>query len=85
MFSLLWFFLFVSLLISLSEHLETDLLASQKEKQDVKNQLDSYEVFGQEFKDLAEEYARLQAEIQAKKLAVQALTNPDAKWLPIYA
>ncbi|XP_063058698.1 HAUS augmin-like complex subunit 4 [Engraulis encrasicolus] len=63
----------------ISEHLETDLLASQKEKQDVKNQLDSYEVFGQEFKDLAEEYARLQAEIQAKKLAVQALTNPDAK------
>ncbi|KAL2095206.1 hypothetical protein ACEWY4_009925 [Coilia grayii] len=61
----------------ISEHLETELMATQKEKQDVKNQLESYEMFGQEFKDLAEEYARLQAEIKAKKLAVEDFTKPQ--------
>lgn len=36
-------------------------------------------MFGQEFKDMAEDYARLQVEIEAKKLAVDSLTKPEAK------
>lgn len=61
------------------EHLETELTATQKEKQAVESKLTSYEMFGQEFKDLAEIYARLQVEIEAKKLAVDALTKPEVK------
>ncbi|XP_012687959.1 HAUS augmin-like complex subunit 4 [Clupea harengus] len=61
------------------EHLETELTATQKEKQAVENKLASYDMFGQEFKDLVEEYARLQVEIEAKKLAVDTLTKPEVK------
>lgn len=67
------------LIILHREHLETELTATQKEKQAVESKLTSYEMFGQEFKDLAEEYARLQVEIEAKKLAVDALTKPEVK------
>ncbi|XP_062391642.1 HAUS augmin-like complex subunit 4 [Sardina pilchardus] len=61
------------------EHLETELTATQKEKQAAESKLASYEMFGQEFKDLAEEYARLQVEIEAKRLAIDSLNKIEVK------
>ncbi|KAM9827349.1 HAUS augmin-like complex subunit 4 [Neosynchiropus ocellatus] len=53
--------------------LESELKSYQEEKQSVEQKLASFEILGKEFEALAEEYYRLQREIEMKKWALKEL------------
>ncbi|KAJ7987296.1 hypothetical protein DPEC_G00337260 [Dallia pectoralis] len=55
--------------------LESELKASQLEKQSVESKLLSFEIFGEEFKVLAEEYSRLRQEIDTKSWALKEFSQ----------
>ncbi|XP_010876091.1 HAUS augmin-like complex subunit 4 [Esox lucius] len=57
------------------ETLETELKASQIEKQSVESKLLSFEIFGKEFEALAEEYSRLRQEIDTKSWALKEFSQ----------
>uniref|UniRef100_A0A4W5JQI4 HAUS augmin-like complex, subunit 4 n=1 Tax=Hucho hucho TaxID=62062 RepID=A0A4W5JQI4_9TELE len=57
------------------EKLETELNASQLEKQSVECKLSSFEIFGKEFEALAEEYSRLRQEIDTKSWALKEFSQ----------
>ncbi|KAL0965486.1 hypothetical protein UPYG_G00281910 [Umbra pygmaea] len=57
------------------ETLETELNASQLEKQSVVSKLSSFEIFGKEFEALAEEYSRLRREIDTKSWALKEFSQ----------
>ena len=54
--------------------LESELKDRQLEKQSVQTELESFEMLGTEFEALADEYARLQEEINVKKWALKELS-----------
>ncbi|XP_018529757.1 HAUS augmin-like complex subunit 4 [Lates calcarifer] len=61
------------------EKLELELKACQVEKQSVELKLASFEILGKEFETLAEEYCRLQQEIEMKNWALKEFTQYNDK------
>ncbi|XP_054457650.1 HAUS augmin-like complex subunit 4 [Anoplopoma fimbria] len=57
------------------EKLESELKASQVEKQSVELKLASFEILGKEFEALAEEYCRLRQEIEMNNWALKEFTQ----------
>uniref|UniRef100_UPI0037E75763 HAUS augmin-like complex subunit 4 n=1 Tax=Semicossyphus pulcher TaxID=241346 RepID=UPI0037E75763 len=61
------------------EKLESELKASQVDKQSVELKLASFKILGEEFEGLAEEYCRLRQEIEMKNWALKELTQYSNK------
>lgn len=57
------------------EMLDSELTACQAEKKSVELKLASFEILGREFEALAEEYCRLQREIEMKNWALKEFTQ----------